>query len=236
MDTLLVSSTAKLRSLEDVRKRAEDVAANFAELKELSKDNPAIYEAGKRMMAVMGSKALPQGMIAKLVVAASNAKINAMRKLSARSSALDIHRAVTEFRDNLVQAMNATGAESEVAGPAEKQACRNFVAAVMMSRCGANALRAMQGAFAGELPAKMLALYNDVLDGHQNEGLEHEVAIQFENQGGSHMTHIIALKDAINLAVDGEPGNGIDPYKGSFNADEFGGGNILDDLVGLASR
>ena len=110
------------------------------------------------------------------------------------------------------------------------------VAAVMMSRCGANALRAMQGAFAGELPAKMLALYNDVLDGHQNEGLEHEVAIQFENQGGSHMTHIIALKDAINLAVDGEPGNGIDPYKGSFNADEFGGGNILDDLVGLASR
>jgi len=105
-----------------------------------------------------------------------------------------------------------------------------------MSRCGANALRAMQGAFAGELPAKMLALYNDVLDGHQNEGLEHEVAIQFENQGGSHMTHIIALKDAINLAVDGEPGNGIDPYKGSFNADEFGGGNILDDLVGLASR
>ena len=236
MDTLLVSSTAKLRSLEDVRKRAEDIAANFAELKELSKDNPAIYEAGKRMMAVMGSKALPQGMIAKLVVAASNAKINAMRKLSVRSSALDIHRAVTEFRDNLVQAMNATGAESAVAGPAEKQACRNFVAAVMMSRCGANALRAMQGAFAGELPAKMLALYNDVLDGHQNEGLEHEVAIQFENQGGSHMTHIIALKDAINLAVDGEPGNGIDPYKGSFNADEFGGGNILDDLVGLASR
>jgi hypothetical protein len=236
IDTILVSATAKLRSIEQVRELSKAVAANFAELKELSKDNPAIYEAGKRMMAVMGSKALPQGMIAKLVVAASNAKINAMRKLSARSSALDIHRAVTEFRDNLVQAMNATGAESAVAGPAEKQACRNFVAAVMMSRCGANALRAMQGAFAGELPAKMLALYNDVLDGHQNEGLEHEVAIQFENQGGSHMTHIIALKDAINLAVDGEPGNGIDPYKGSFNADEFGGGNILDDLVGLASR
>ena len=236
MDTLLVSSNAELRTIEAVRRRAEDIAANFAELKELSKDNPAIYEAGKRMMAVMGSKALPQGMIAKLVAEASNAKINAMRKLSARSSALDIHRAVTEFRDNLVQAMNATGAETEIAGPAEKQACRNFVAAVMMGRCGANALRTMQGAFAGELPSKMLALYNDVLDGHQNEGLEHEVAIQFENQGGSHMTHIIALKDAINLAVDGEPGNGIDPYKGSFDADEFGGGNILGDLVGLASR
>ena len=239
MDTLLVSNNAKLHTLEEVRRRAEDIAANFAELKELSKDNPAIYEAGKRMMAVMGSRALPQGMIAKLVAEASNAKIGAMRKLSPRSSGPEIHRAVTEFRDNLERAMNASGAEGATDGPNEKQACRNFFATVMMARCGANTLRTMQGAFVGDVPGKMVALYSDISEGHQNEGLglDHEITIKLEDQAASHMMNIANLKGGIDLALDGDFGEeDIVPFNGSFNADEFGGAEILEDLVKIASR
>ena len=236
MNKILVSNTATLRSIEDVRERAEAIAENFRELKELSKDNPAIYEAGKRLMAGMEGKALPPGMIGRLVLAATNAKIAAARKLSSRSSGFDIHRAVTEFRDNLMRAMTASGAEEATDGPNEKQACRNFFAAVMMGRCGANTLRAMQGAFAGDTPGKMLAFYEDISFGHHNEGLGHEVAVKFEDEAASHMMNVANLKGAIDVALDGDFGEDVVPYNGSFIANEIGGEEILDDLVNLASR
>jgi len=232
IDTMLVSNTAKLRSIEQVRELSRAVAANFAELKELSKDNPAIYEAGKRMMAAMGGKALPPGMIAKLIGEATNVKNDAIRKLSPRSSALDIHHAVTQFRDNLVQAMNASGAEIAMGGPDEKQACRNFIAAVTMNRCGgANALRAMQNAFAGDKPAKMLAFYTAISDGYFKEGLDHESLIRLEDLADSHMTHLISLKGAIDLAVDGRLGADIVPFNGQLDPDEINGGDIFDNLL-----
>ena len=236
MDKILVSNTATLRSIEDVRERAEAIAANFRELRELSKGNPAIYEAGKRLMAGMEGKALPPGMIGRLVLAATNSKIDAARKLSSRSSGFDIHRAVTEFRDNLVRAMTASGAEEATDGPNEKQACRNFFAAVMMGRCGANTLRAMQGAFAGDTPGKMLAFYEDISHGHHNEGLGHEITAKFENEADSHMMNLANLKGAIDVALDGHFGADVVPYNGSFIANEIGGEEILDDLVNLASR
>jgi hypothetical protein len=236
MDKILVSNTAKLRSIEDVRERAEAIAENFRELRELSKDNPSIYEAGKRLMVGMEGKALPPGMIGRLVLAATNAKIDGIRKLSSRSSGFDIHRAVTEFRDNLVRAMMASGAEEATDGPNEKQSCRNFFAEVMMGRCGANTLRAMQGAFRGDTVSQMLALYADIGDGHQNEGVALETIMRFEDQGTSHMTHLGVLKDTIDLAVDGRTGTGIVPFNGSFDADAIDGPEILDDLVNIASR
>ena len=147
--TLLVNNGAELRSLQQVRERVDAISANFAELKALAQDNPAVYEAGKRLMAGLGGKALPPGTIGKLVAAATNTPIDAIRKLSSRSSGLAIHRAVTQLRDGLVRTMDASGAEQATGGPEEKQACRNFVAALMMARCGARTVRAMQGAFRG---------------------------------------------------------------------------------------
>ena len=132
--------------------------------------------------------------------------------------------------------MTASGAEEATDGPNEKQACRNFFAEVMMGRCGANALRAMQGAFAGDTPGKMLAFYEDISHGHHNEGLELEVAVKLENEADSHMMNVANLKGAIDVALDGHFGADIVPYKDAFVANEIGGEEILDDLVNLAAR
>jgi hypothetical protein len=238
IDLVLVSNSASLRSLEEVRERAEAVAANFEELKALSKDNPAVYEAGKRMMTTIKGKSLPPGMIAKLLAEASKAKLDAIRRLSSSSSAMDIHRAVTQLRENLVSAMESSGAEMAMGGPDEKQACRNFLAAMMVGRCGAKALRAMQGAFAGDLASKLQAFYMAIGDGLVNQelGLERELAFKLEDTASSHASHISALKVAIDYAADGDPGPGVDLFKEQFDADEFGGPDIVDDLVELASR
>ena len=191
--------------------------------------------AGKAMMRGMGGKALPAGMIAKLVQAAANAKIDAIRKLSSRSSGLDIHRAVTELRDNLVRAMSASGAEEAAGGPDEKQAFRNFLAALMMHRCGEKTLHAMDGAFAGETAGKMLALYSAIANGEFNEGLDRQSAIRLEDQAGSHMTHLTVLKDALGRALGQPGGAGLVPYDGDLNADEISGPAIFDDLVNLSA-
>ena len=236
INSILVSNTAQLRNVEEVRERAEAIAANFAELQELSKDNPAIYEAGKRLMASMGGKALPPGMIGKLVLAATNAKIDSIRKLSSRSSGLDIHRAVTQLRDNLVQGMSTSGAEMAAGGPDEKQACRNFIATLLVNRCGDKARHAMRSAFEGDKPAKMLSVYSAIADGEFNQGLDVQVTIRLEDQAASHMTHLAILKDAIDLAIDGRPGAGIAPFNGQLDADTVDGSAILDDLVDMASN
>jgi hypothetical protein len=234
--TLLVNNGAELRTLQQVRERVDAISANFAELKALAQDNPAVYEAGKRLMAGLGGKALPPGTIGKLVAAAANTPIDAIRKLSSRSSGLAIHRAVTQLRDGLVRTMDASGAEQATGGPEEKQACRNFIAALMMARCGARTVRAMQGAFRGDTASKMLALYMDIGNGRQNDDLTLETAMRFEDQGTSHMTHIGALKAAIDLAATGQPGEGLVPFNGDFNADAIDGPDILDDLVNQAAR
>ena len=231
IDTILVSNTATLRSIDQVRERAKAVAANFDELKELSKNNPAIYEAGKRMLTAMSGKALPPGMVGKLISTTANVKLDAIRKLSARSSGFDIHCAVKQLRDNIVQVMNQSGAEATTGGPDEKQACRNFIAAVMMNRCGANALRAMQGVFASDTPAKLLTLYMSIGNGEFNEGLETQTAFRLEDHAGSHSTQLLALKDAIDLAVNNRLGTSLAPIYGLLNADEIDGGDILDDLL-----
>ncbi len=236
MDAILVSNTSTLRPIEAVRERAEAIAANFAELQAFSQGNQAIYEAGKRMMAAMGGKALPPGTIGQLVAAAANAKIDAINKLSPRSSGFDIHRAVNQLRDNLVAAMAASGAEDATEGPNEKQACRNFLAALLMDRCGGRTLRTMQGAFNDDKAAKLLAFYVAVSDGRLKGEVEQQIALRVEDQGTSHMTYIGILKDAIDLAATNQLGAGLDPFDGQLNADEIDGPDIFDDLVDIASR
>ena len=195
----------------------------------------AAFFAGKRMMAALKGKSLPPGTIAKLVAEAANAKITAVSKLASRASGIEIHRAITEFRDNLMRIMTSSGAEMAATGAPEKQACRNFIATLIMGRFNANALRTMQGAFGGDVPGKMVALYSEISRGRMNQDLDREVAARFEDQADSHMMNIANLKGAIDVALDGRFGEDIVPFAGEFDADEISADEIINDLVNLAS-
>jgi len=187
-------------------------------------------------MSALKGKSLPPGTIAKLVAEAANAKITAVRRLSPRASGIEIHRAITEFRDNLMNIMTSSGAEMAADGAPEKQACRNFISTLIMGRFDANALRAMQGAFGGDVPGKMVALYSEISRGRMNQGLEHRVAAQFEDQADSHMMNIANLKGAIDVALDGDFGADIVPFDGEFDADEIRADEIINDLLSIASQ
>ena len=226
-----ITATSQVRSPEQIKEKIDAIADNFRELRELSKDNPAVYEAGKRMMSALKGKSLPPGTIAKLVAEAANAKITAVRKLSPRASGIEIHRAVTEFRDNLMNIMTSSDAETAASGAPEKQACRNFISTLIMSRFDARTLRAMQGAFDGDIPGKMVAFYSEISSGRMNQGLDHKAAAEFEDQADSHMMNIANLKGAIDVALDGDFGADIVPFEGEFDAGEISAGEIMEDLL-----
>ena len=147
----------------------------------------------------------------------------------------EIHHAISQFSENIVTAMGLSEAEAKTDGANEKQACRNFIAAVMMGRCGgAKTLRAMQGAFAGDTPAKMLVLYESIVNSKQNEGVEQRLIVPFENLAANHMMNIANLKGAIDVALDGDFGADIVPFDGEFDADEISAEEIINDLLNHA--
>ena len=69
-----------------------------------------------------------------------------------------------------------------------------------------------------------------------NQGLDHKVAVAFEDQADSHMMNIANLKGAIDVALDGRFGEDIVPFAGEFDADEISADEIINDLVNLASH
>ena len=111
-----------------------------------------------------------------------------------------------------------------------------YTGAIMASRCGVNTLRAMQGAFVGDKPAKILALYESIVDSKQNEGIEARLIVPFENLAANHMMNVPNLKGAIDVALDGELGEDIVPFDGEFDGDEINAAEILEDILDLASR
>ena len=80
----------------------------------------------------------------------------------------------------------------------------------------------------------MVALYSEISRSRMNEGLDHKVAAEFENQADSHMMNLVNLKGGIDLAVDGKFGADIVPHTGELDIEEFGGPEIVEDLLSLA--
>ena len=102
---ITVNSASSLRTEEGMQKKVEGLLDNLNELKELSKQNPAIYTAGKHMLRETGT-ALPKGMITKLVQACNEAPINDLRKLSGSSSGMSIHDVTVQMYKTIKHAMS----------------------------------------------------------------------------------------------------------------------------------
>ncbi|MBO7090390.1 MAG: hypothetical protein J6W23_01300, partial [Victivallales bacterium] len=146
MDTLLVRGDGLLRSTDAVLKKIDDIKANFAELKEVAQKNPAILAAGKKCITELNGKSFPQGVITKVIQAATTIPIDAFSKLSASSSGINFHKGVAQFCNNVNDVMNG-GIVQVLEGADDMRPCRDFVGDILCSRLSKSNLGKIYDAF-----------------------------------------------------------------------------------------
>ena len=234
MDSILVGGDGKYRSEASIKKRIDNLKDNFAELRELAKDNPSVLEPGKFFIAAMNGKAIPKGMIRTIVQEVKKVPIKEMAKLSASSSGYGIHKAMNQFRNGINDIMNKADVENAMDGTDEKVACRDFAVQLIMARCGKGAPRKMQAALNSETAAKTLRLYNDINNGlFDKTGMSDGHIKATRQQGDSHQVYFMQLKQAVDMAC-GIPRDDfipLDAYEEDFDYDEIDGDKIFTKLT-----
>ena len=222
-----------------MQKKVGRLLDNLNELKEVSKNNPAIYAAGKKMLEESGVS-LPKGMIAKLVQTANDAPLKAFGKLSGGSSVMDIHKAVMQMHKTIKTAMSSSGAE-KLDGADEKMGARDFVAAALLSRCGKGGLANIRKALDSQ-NASALNEYYSFSDAGRNGLVENpsdDLKEGIKVVGGIGLTYLEKLDNAVNdnlreLNPGAHEESRVKTFEGEFDIDDFGGDELVDDTVSIA--
>ena len=239
MDSILVGGDGKHRTGAAIKKKIDGLKANYRELREFAKDNPAILEHGKFFIAAMNGKTIPQGMIRTIIEATKEAPIDALTKLSTSSSGYGIHKAMNQFRNGINDIMNKADVENLMDGTDEKVACRDFATQILIARCGKGAARKMQTALNGETAAKTLKLYNDISNGgFDKKGMSKGLISAAKDQGVSHETYLNQLKQAVDI-VCGIPRDEfipLDAFEGEINYAKLEGDRIFTELTQEAQK
>lgn len=237
---LTVNTQSSLRPEADVQKKVGRLLDNLNELKEVSKNNPAIYAAGKKMLEETGVS-LPKGMIAKLVQTANDAPLKAFGKLSGGSSVMDIHKAVMQMHKTIKTAMSSSGAE-KLDGADEKMGARDFVAAALLSRCGKGGLANIRKALDSQ-NASALNEYYSFSDAGRNGLVENpsdDLKEGIKVVGRIGLTYLEKLDNAVNdnlreLNPGAHEESRVKKFEGEFDIDDFGGDELVDDTVSIAN-
>jgi len=237
---ITVNSASSLRTEEGMQKKVEGLLDNLNELKELSKQNPAIYTAGKHMLRESGT-ALPKGMITKLVQACNEAPINDLRKLSGSSSGMSIHDVTVQMYKTIKHAMSFSGADKQETP--EKMAARDFIASTILSRCSKSALKNIRSALNTEVASTLNEYYSQTEAGRNDCADDKSWALKaaVKDIGCICYNFLEILDINVNRNLDRlEPkishNSRIPKFEGTLDLDDIGGQDILDKTIGLAKE
>ena len=241
IQAFIYSGDSSVRSEASVQKKVDGLLSNLNELKELSKQNPAIYAAGKQMLMETGT-AFPQGMISKLVQACNEAPINDLRKLSASSDAVDINDVTIQMSRSIKNAMKSAGTNKLEASD-QTMAAQNFTATVILSRCSKNTLQNIRGALDTEDTSKLMTYY-DITQRGDNVHLQDEsekIQIWAQELGDVGKFYLNMIDMCVNRNLDRlEPAmqhnSFIKDFKGDLDVNDIGGRVILDRTISQASE
>ena len=236
---ILVGGDGKLRSPEAVQRKVEELIANFNELRALSKKNPAVMKAGIRFMESLGGKSVPPGLMGRIVGQMSKVKVGDVKKLSKTSTGLGIHKAVTQFKEEVQKVMDVTDAENLLEGGDELEPCRNFVINLIVAKCGDSAVAKMMEAFSTEKMAKLRTLYGRVSEGNFNaKDITPSLVRVTKDQAVIHIKSLDALKYALACHCGKAPKKPepVEPFEGSFNYNEVSAFTVVHGIIDSAVK
>lgn len=236
---LTVNALSELRTEAEVQNKVDGLIANLNELKEVSKNNPGFYAAGKQMLMETGV-ALPKGMISKLAQTAANAPLGTLRKLSGSSSGMGIHKAAMQMFESIQKAMEFSGAE-KLDGSEEKMGARTFVATAILSRCSKGVLANIRKAMDSET-ASMLKEYYSLSSAGDNPFVENEsqdVQDGAKDVGDIGYAYLDQIDKCVNRNLERlNPGTAqnsmIQEFDGQVVIEDIGGDDLVADTIAIA--
>ena len=183
---------------------------------------------------------LPKGMIAKLVQTANDAPLKVFGKLSGGSSVMDIHKAVMQMHKTIKTAMISSGAE-KLDGADEKMGARDFVATVLLSRCGKGGLANIRRALDSQNASALNEYYSLSDDGRNGlvENPSEDLKEGIKVVGRIGLTYLEKINNAVNdnlqeLNPGAHEESRVKTFEGEFDIDDFGGDELVDDTVSIA--
>ena len=234
LDRILVGGNSKLRSEASVRERVEALRANFAELRQLAANDPELFAQGRELLATFHGKALPAGLLGRLVQAAWEQPIGDLQGLSARSRGQALHKAVLRFFGNVDRAMVESGAGDAAYGPDEITACRAFLARRLFSHLGRADLEGLRAALRSPTGAKLAGAYAGIGAFVADRDLSPGLRAALGATGSVLRIQMFEFEDSISRHLGVEP-EGIpaapDPQP---RPESFGAAGLVDDALRLA--
>ena len=160
------SGGGKLRNTEGVLEAVERVRNNLRELREVAGNDAATFAAGKNLLLALETRRVAPGFIAHMVNGMRGVDIDPVARLKARSSAADIHAAVSAMHAaGETVLIAAPGAEELLDGMDESMTCRKFIADLVAARLTPRQLGAVHDALQGRNASTLNAFYYDIGDG-----------------------------------------------------------------------
>ena len=232
---LVRGGDSRFRSAEAVRAKVDAIMDNMEELRAAAKGNKALVAAGKAMIVHLNGGAVARGLLTRMVKAAEKMKSDAIRKLSASSTALQFHTAVAQLRDNLNGAMNKSGVCKELLGGDEMDAARDFFAYAIFSKCSRSTLDKMRGAFGTETASKMMRLYDRVYTRKVGPppGTSPGLMAYTADQGDVAKKTMVLFKSTVDLlcGVPPEDFQPVEEFQGELDYVELDAYDIMQDLL-----
>lgn len=234
---ILVGGDGQMRTNDAVARRVTDLMANLAEIREASGGDRKTVQAGVSLLQLISGKSVRPGVLANMVRAVKNANIGDIKKLSTSAQGLVIHRAVEQFTRLQAELSVASGAEEAFQGGDEHDAARNFIANLLIARCGQSNVAKMQRALNGDAAKKMIFVYNAIGRGSFDKtGFSAGVLEHLGILSSRANNMLIHLKLAVDnyMGVPDDQFEYPEEYEGDFDTAGFGTWKILGDLKAAA--
>ena len=235
LDLFLVGANAALRTEEAVRQRVEALRANFAELRQLSANDPELFAQGRAMLVSLHGKALPPGLLPNLVQAAWELPADDLRGLSGRSRGMAIHRAVVRFVQNVDRAAEESGAMQQFEGADELAICRDFIVRRMLSNLRPADVQGLYAAFHSQNAVRLAHAYRR-MENLAGDGLSDGLRSALGAVGQNLYQTILELRSTIGAHLgreDAPIGNlAGDPPR----PETFGAAGLVNEVLPLARR
>ena len=239
IDRILKAGDKSLSSADSVKGKIDGIIANCKELRSLAKKNPDVMRLGKDLLDDLEGKSLPPGILGRIVGAVGKAKVDCMKKFSPAATAPAMHMAVVQFHASLQRAMSSSGAERALEGGDELEPCRNFVACLLVAKCGSECLPQFQKTFTSDTLTKLAAIYDKIFDGNFDKtGLSSGHIDTVKDQAKLYTKFLNAFKLSVDiqLGVAQRDFRSVVSFRKGFDMNAINAGFVLVETTKSAKK